>query len=307
MGKIGIIPSHLKNNIPMTYLFPTPKYFVRVMKGLKVITLFLLSTLARSDPFQNLNFESARTNSLMQSPDVSFDHYGPAPDLAAGWQIFHGQQLVGTVGFNLSGWGSLSPSISVVSSKPPYPFGEPLNPVEGKYSLSFEVWTSEQYTLAQRGDIPSDARFLAFTIRQLPFAVSVNGLNLSPPIQNGGDPPAGRTVLVDIAQFAGQNVELKFTTSSGPFGSYGQHEIDSIQFLLRDHLAVTHRTRPDGLQQVVITFAPNEGKNFFVEFLDDLGKNSSWQPLAGGPHNSGSVTSAAATAQRFYRLRITDQ
>jgi len=25
MGKIGIIPSHLKNNIPMTYLFPTPK------------------------------------------------------------------------------------------------------------------------------------------------------------------------------------------------------------------------------------------------------------------------------------------
>ena len=24
MGKIGIIPSRLKNNIPMTYLFPTP-------------------------------------------------------------------------------------------------------------------------------------------------------------------------------------------------------------------------------------------------------------------------------------------
>ena len=30
MGKIGIIPSHLKNNIPMTYLFPTPNGAVKL-------------------------------------------------------------------------------------------------------------------------------------------------------------------------------------------------------------------------------------------------------------------------------------
>jgi len=38
MGKIGIIPSHLKNNIPMTYLFPTPMWSFYARDGMAIKT-----------------------------------------------------------------------------------------------------------------------------------------------------------------------------------------------------------------------------------------------------------------------------
>jgi hypothetical protein len=80
---------------------------------------------------------------------------------------------------------------------------------------------------------------LEFRNRRLPFAVSINGINLSPPIQNAGDIPDGTTIRVDVSPFAGQNVELRLTTSRGPFGSEGDHELDAITFVVPEPSVLT--------------------------------------------------------------------
>jgi hypothetical protein len=185
------------------------------------------SSLARSAPFQNLDFEMARTNSLTLSPLSTVDYEGPTADLLPGWQLFFGTQPRVTLGFNLGADPFAEQRVSLVSSDAP--FGSPGEPLKGKYGLFFWPGHDPQFSLTQTGEIPADAKSLEFTYRQLPFTFSINGLTLSP-VRFGAS--FGERVAMDVSQFAGQTVELKITTSAGPFGPSGFHELDDIAFVV---------------------------------------------------------------------------
>ena len=57
-------------------------------------------------------------------------------------------------------------------------------------------------------------------------------------------------------------------------------------------------------RRLTITFSPIAGQTHFIEFQSDLGSDSGWQPLPGGPHNSGSAIDTNSFPSRFYRLRV---
>ena len=115
----------------------------------RLVAVLYLSAVTHAAPFQNLDFESARTNSLTQSMDFFFDYYGPTTDLLPGWQVFHGTQAVTTAGFNLTPVGKFTYA-TLASSAPPN-FGELPAAIEGKYSLWFNVGSPEPYSLVQSG------------------------------------------------------------------------------------------------------------------------------------------------------------
>jgi hypothetical protein len=204
-------------------------------KLLRLLPIILVVATAKGAPFQNMNFESANTNSLMPFPGFGFDYGGPTSDLLPGWQLFLGTQMVTSIGFNLSDDAYGRVGATMVSSEPPYwpPFGAP---IEGKYSVAFRVGIVgggfEQWSIVQQGDVPPDARFLEFRYGELPFAVSVNGVNLSPSFF----PIIPR---VDVSQFAGQTVELRLTTAPGIFGSGGDHILDAITFVVPEPSVLT--------------------------------------------------------------------
>jgi hypothetical protein len=56
--------------------------------------------------------------------------------------------------------------------------------------------------------------------------------------------------------------------------------------------------------QFTISFPLTTGRDHFVESRDNLGTNGIWQTIAGGPHNSGSLTVSNNVALRFFRLRV---
>ncbi|MSU36352.1 MAG: hypothetical protein EXS36_14900 [Pedosphaera sp.] len=58
-----------------------------------------------------------------------------------------------------------------------------------------------------------------------------------------------------------------------------------------------------GKIKVTLDFVPCAGRTHVVEFRDRL-NGGSWQPLPGGPHNSGGVSDADGVSARFYRIRI---
>jgi hypothetical protein len=199
------------------------------MRIVLLVASVAFSIVAYAAPFQNLSFEEAKIGTLIPVPAFGFDYEGPTTDLLPGWQLFFGSQPVISLGFNLSADPLLESRVSMVSSEGPYGFQG--DPIEGKYSLFF--WPDlVPFSLVQMGEIPAEAQKLEFTFRQLPFAVSINGLNLSPSIQNPAVSPTGDKTFVDISQFAGQTVELKITTSAAAFGISGFHEIDAIAFVV---------------------------------------------------------------------------
>lgn len=196
--------------------------------------LFLFNCVAQADPFRNLNFEEANTNSLSME---GFEYYGPAADLLSGWDLFFGGVLVTNLGFNQTDLAFNQNGATIRSSEPPYEFLG--NPIEGKFSLSVSTglgFTTEQYTLVQRGDIPADAFFLKYTYGQKPFSVSINGTRVLGELGELDDMILGipsRTVLLDISQFSGQNVELRFTTTArGLAATSGPHTLDDIAFVV---------------------------------------------------------------------------
>ncbi len=54
---------------------------------------------------------------------------------------------------------------------------------------------------------------------------------------------------------------------------------------------------------VRLSFTLCPGQDHTVEFTESLRTPILWQPLAGAPHNSGSVTVTNSGSQRFYRVR----
>lgn len=51
-----------------------------------------------------------------------------------------------------------------------------------------------------------------------------------------------------------------------------------------------------------LTFSPCSGFQHTIESRAALGDSTGWQPLGGGPHNSGSVTVTNLGTQRFFRV-----
>ncbi len=191
--------------------------------------LVALELQATAAPFVNLGFELANTNAEpILGPTT--DHYAAAKDLLFGWQLYRDAQPVELVGLNAS-----SPAFSFMGGATlvTRDLKVPMFPTEGEIGLS--LWerpeNQERYTLVQRGDVPLWATQLAFTYQGFPFALSINGQEI--PTKNSGGTFEPVTIVADISQFAGQNVELSLRTSGeSPFGTlYGQHNIDDIRFV----------------------------------------------------------------------------
>jgi hypothetical protein len=198
------------------------------MKRCTTLLLLLASLPVLSAPFQNLNFEQARTNSLTPIPTLAADSglaMGPAADLLPGWQVFQGTKLLTSIGYNLSDfWApfALTGGVTIVS--------EPSRVIEGKNSLSIRVpggLSPVPFALVQRGDIPADARYLVFSHDGFAPVVRIDGGTLFEPAPSVGFRPP---LQLDILQFAGKNVELEFSTSSR-IGS-GSYVLDNILFVV---------------------------------------------------------------------------
>jgi hypothetical protein len=68
---------------------------------------------------------------------------------------------------------------------------------------------------------------------------------------------------------------------------------------------ISHSPSPGGIDtEVTLSYQVLPGKNYTIEYSDDLGPQTLWQPVPGAPHNSGSVTESVTSSQRFYRLIV---
>jgi len=113
----------------------------------------------------------------------------------------------------------------------PFAFGRPS---EGQYGLFLTGTTATDplYRLTQIGEIPGDAQFLSHTYTGRPFMVTVNGIDVTP--ANSFPSPNPRTGLADVSIFAGQTVELTFTTTRAVpvLGGDGPTQLDAIAFVV---------------------------------------------------------------------------
>ncbi|MEO8429039.1 MAG: hypothetical protein ABI651_18260, partial [Verrucomicrobiota bacterium] len=212
--------------------------------------LFALTT-AYSDPFGNLGFDEVNGSQIIFTPPnpAPFDGYGPVEDLLPGWQITAGTNQYTLMGYQLK--------LDTTPTPPPftstYILGPELSlpsfPIEGGYALAVGGQL-EPTSLLQRGDIPSDARWLCYSFAGYPFDVSINGRQL--PYPGFRYPAASRTeVRFDISAYAGQNVELELTmVDAAPFFDYRRHDyLDSIEFILP--LVVESDFNGDGASDIV--------------------------------------------------------
>jgi hypothetical protein len=170
-------------------------------------------------PFQNLGFDEANTNTTQFSeypPDFGFRPpfrgFGPTEDLLPGWQLFRGNQPEVTMGYDLR----FDETEASLLSK------EAVPSIEGSYALKLFL----DQSIVQRGDIPPDAQMLSFLGALV--SVSINGVEL-PQI-----PPEtlNNQVLLNIAQYAGQNVELRFQPLRSAMSVNPTRTIDSIAFVV---------------------------------------------------------------------------
>ena len=181
-------------------------------------SLWLFVQAAPGAPFRNLDFEEANTNTLRSLPDAPTTWnglpalYGPGEDLIPGWQFAEG--TTGTpstspVGFDYYPLRADFGYVTLVDHN--YPLTTPV----GRYSLAIVPNfvgagrpISDPYSLVQVGDVPSDANSISFGNRGLPFALRING----EPLPLGGGPLGNGLFSADVSRFAGQTVELRFST-----------------------------------------------------------------------------------------------
>ncbi|MBI3416546.1 MAG: PEP-CTERM sorting domain-containing protein [Verrucomicrobia bacterium] len=182
-------------------------------------------------PFQNLGFDEANTNS------VRFQGRFPTSDLLPGWQLFQGNVLQTNILYN----GALEFNYAtIVDRSGTGIYGTSFT--LGAYSLVLNDFADHfnLFTLVQRGDVPSDARFLSYTFAGSPFQVTINGQNLLPAVQNGAVNPI--EILIDVSKYAGQNVQLTFSGAAGVFAPNdpaGLRWLDNIQFEVPEPGTVT--------------------------------------------------------------------
>lgn len=273
-----------------------------VMKGIPfavAVNSLLVLQFCSAAEFQNLGFDGA-------------DQTGPPPvpaDAAAflpGWTLYLGGEPHDAVYVNPT---LLPPGGNYAVLGNGREFGG--RPTEGKFALRFvrsdpfaPVWKLEQI-----GTIPTSTKFLTYRCFDFGMQVQIDE-EIIPPLDWQLPGQFGSSNLVyDVSKFAGQEVKLSFV---GPFGPYGWpgfeglSRIDSVAFLSEAPRITAALDKVPGAttNQVVLRFAPIAGRNIFVEFKDDLGRESVWQGLPGGPHNSGTVIDKSPASHRIYRLRI---
>ena len=167
--------------------------------------------------FQNLDFDSATTNITLSLPPDQGVGYGPASDLLPGWQLFQGTDPVSLVGYDLYPISFRVASLYDANSQ-----GFPA-PVSGRYSLGLypgyndnAPFEYQPFSLVQTGDIGANVQSIRFINYGGPFELRVNGtlIPLSYEYQVAGTNLDTRLANVtgDVTAFAGQTVQLKFTT-----------------------------------------------------------------------------------------------
>jgi hypothetical protein len=181
---------------------------------------------AAASPFSNLGFDEANTNHVFDLNGDNTYYYGPISELLPGWQLSAGTNAFAPndlIGFNLS---------------LPGPGYATLYSTNGNFSLGlwpgvdFSTLAPVPYSLIQIGNVPADASTLRFFSFGLPLELRVNGtivplfygnvLTTVPPMAIGS-----ADVFADVSAFAGQTVELRFTTPSQSSFLSG---LDSISF-----------------------------------------------------------------------------
>jgi PEP-CTERM motif len=196
------------------------------MRRLSFTTLLILTVVGQLNaaPFQNLDFEQATTNTLTIVP-MSSSGFGPISDLLPAWQGFDGNRPLSTIGYNVS-----------LAYNPVLLFGpeDHVTVISGRYSVLLNSLASASGggpTIAQTGDVPSDAAYLIFDERGQsthPFTVSINGQvlpNVLPPFPSGSE-------AFDVSRFDGQTVELRINTDLNQVpGISGGGIIDNIRFI----------------------------------------------------------------------------
>jgi hypothetical protein len=171
--------------------------------------------------FRNMDFETAR----FLIPPTPPGQYGNSVDPAMafyGWTAGSAPGSNGPPTYFLYNNATLgAPSINLIG--PDFPNGMRFNALQGSYSVLmayFGTGSGVGPSLSQTGVIPTDARSISFIVDPgyNNVLVTLNGVNIPLVPSNGGSLLSG-----DVSAFAGQSVQLTFTT---------QHFLyfDNIQF-----------------------------------------------------------------------------
>ncbi|MEO8426221.1 MAG: hypothetical protein ABI651_03830, partial [Verrucomicrobiota bacterium] len=152
--------------------------------------------------------------------------YGPIGELLPGWQLSSGTNAFAPndlIGFNLSLPGAGYATLYFSNGN----FSLGLRP-----GIDFSTLEPVPYSLFQSGNVPADARTIRFFNFGLPLELRVNG-TVVPLFHSDVHSAAPPTVIgladvfADVSVFAGQTVELRFTT---PVQSGFLSGLDSISF-----------------------------------------------------------------------------
>jgi hypothetical protein len=279
------------------------------MKRLALVAILFGATgVTEAAPFQNLGFDDADTNKVVEVITGPVPYVlGRAQDFLPGWQRSPPppQEWVGIDQFPefQIGYGYAT----LFADHGEYP------PVEGRFSLDLFADGGSPWTLSQTGDIPLEARTVNFLGYNAHFALSLNNIDiplvyvphllvLTPLGLPPGYSKEINDVYGDISAFAGKTVTLKLTTLIDPNSALEPDAgLDSIRFVtFPSKLAVNLFGK-----RLVLTW-PTSMTNAVLESTDSLGSTANWQTILTTPTVVGAdqiVSTNAAGAARFFRLR----
>jgi len=182
-----------------------------------------------ASPFRNLGFDEANINHVFDLNGDNTYFCGPIGELLPGWQLSSGTNAFAPndlIGFNLS---------------LPGPGYATLYSTNGNFSLGlwpgvdFSTLAAVPYSLIQSGNVPADARTIRFFNFGMPLELRINGAVVPlfyNNVQSTVKPMVigfigSAEVFADVSVFAGQAVDLRFTT---PRQNSFLSGLDSIAF-----------------------------------------------------------------------------
>jgi len=116
-------------------------------------------------------------------------------------------------------------------------------------------------------------------------------------------PGIGNTLRLD--HLLPSQVGTYTAVSAFPFGQVTNAVIRLVATQADTGLTVTTSPDPAGSGTLVhLSFPTAPGNTYTVEYRNSLAAGPDWQPLPGGPHNTGSVVESNQDTQRFYRVRV---
>ena len=210
--------------------------------GLILGVLLLIST-ANGYPaeFRNLGFEEG--DPATAAPDPFSDQViGPVEGLLPGWTLSN--DLSPGKPVTVMRYNSFPAGLGYVTL-----FGGDSNRTpahEGRFSLAvsganiYSTNTPTYYPISvvQKGTVPVDAKSIRFISSGAPWELTLDGAELAvsyqlrslpgQPLADPANPYSVRYGYADVSEWAGKDVELKFTTRSTPVPT---ETLDSIVFL----------------------------------------------------------------------------